>query len=550
MAPAANFNQHEEETINPYSRQHRRKLVVPSKTRKLATRNEDHSQPHVTNLAMRAGPTAENLPYPPPPYTPTIPLHASTLMPGDPDPSAPTFTPLNSPQAASLAPHGINVGILVIAIVASVALLLLTAAGVRYFVKRKANKLKAAYPRFTMWHPKPQAAKLHPEKVDSALSRSDLQAASSSFGRFVFISTSDGDLRPVKDKDEGVEYDAPELPRVDQLSSAQEDTVYRRYSAPAAIGDSDGSEEPALTSGSTRPTSLPPSTRELSLMIQRQRAAELAQMMRMKIVRDSSTMNMFPSSSSHSLSESAQYRSMTHGLGIIREELDDEIDISSTAMSALHEYGMSLDPATPTVPITELFQVDKNGKVVRSSIPLSSPATPPLTSAIMPNSQSSPSLSSGESRGTSVALSDDDSMDEAVIVQIAQARSMDIKRGVLVSLNTSNSISPGLPSVSHSAPALRSYDSRNSTILAFPSPPPMLSPIATSQISFSIDFEQSVEEQVFAYRESGPWSKAQYKLTTPGQIRALAESLAIPKSGAYVQQRDRAWPWPVHGVEV
>ena len=75
---------------------------------------------------------------------------------------------------------------------------------------------------------------------------------------------------------------------------------------------------------------------------------------------------------------------------------------------------------------------------------------------------------------------------------------------------------------------------------------PMLSPITPSPTSLSADIEESLEERVFAYRQSGPWSKQHYQLTTPGQVRALSEALTFVKPQAGVQQQHQAWPWPAH----
>ena len=54
---------------------------------------------------------------------------------------------------------------------------------------------------------------------------------------------------------------------------------------------------------------------------------------------------------------------------------------------------------------------------------------------------------------------------------------------------------------------------------------------------------------MFAYRESGPWSRENYRLTTPGQIRALVDALALSRPAHLLDQREKSWPWPPYEVD-
>ena len=146
---------------------------------------------------------------------------------------------------------------------------------------------------------------------------------------------------------------------------------------------------------------------------------------------------------------------MTHGLGIVQEE-DENVDIARTAMSALQEYSVAVDPTSPTVPITELFQVDSEGRIVRVGVGRGhsrdghndgSAYCDSPTSEGMPDTPTDGadlcSLRSGDT-DSDTEESCGDELKDAVVMRVPPARSlsMSYKRPVLISVRTSNSHAP------------------------------------------------------------------------------------------------------------
>ncbi|KAI0812325.1 hypothetical protein BC629DRAFT_931785 [Irpex lacteus] len=504
-------------------------------------------------------------PGPPPPYTPTIALHASTIPLSSPETatSIPTLLPTPPPALpapATPSPHGTNVGLLAGAVVAAGITIVLLAAFGRYLVRRNAKKLSKSHPRFSMWLPKTNERKLDEEVGEKAKE----EWADESVGQFVYISNSDGDLEdPEKEgteEDQHFEEDQEfgEVVRTNGNTLHPGDlppTLSRRFSAPGALEDFQATmpfNHSDLSSSMSAPASPNASCtmdRDTSLWIQRQKAAELAQIVRMRIVREDMPVHK-AATSCPDLTErddAAKRASVTinHGLGVVHGE--QEVDISSTALTALESYSIAAGSMTPNIPLTGLFKIDKAGKVIRMSSPPVSPSQEKVPSSpVSPSTSGSSSLTEGSG----------DELESAVIVRMAQTRSMEIKRGTLVAMDLRCS-----PPVSRSAPMLLDtfmqvpplpsnyFAPRSASAHGLSSPPPSLSPIIPSAASFTSDIEQSLEERVFAYRESGEWSRENYKLTTPGQVRALVEALSISRPVSVQGQTDRGWPWPAHRQE-
>ena len=490
---------------------------------------------HFRSLERRdAGPAAEEIDHAPPPYIAPPSLHAGTV-PADSVSTLPAAgepaSPIPGFGAASTPAHGTNVGLLVGLLLGGAALFgILAAIGMIYW-KRSARNLRALAPKVTPWRPQ------------ASVSTMGTLSMSSSFGNFVLLSTttSEEDVASLRakspeDKEFSVAQDSEGPPK-----ETARPTDPRRFSSPSALGATflrafRNSKAPEITTSVSAPASPSLASRDRSLHVQRQKAAELAQMVRMKFVKEEMPTG---TGSSTELAVPAMRRSITAGLGIVHRE--SEVDIASTLLCALDRYSVSFDASSPTVPITNLFQVGPDGRVVRR------PAAPSPASDVSPMTPQSAAPDTG-----SVAAEDDsedsDDVNDAVIVRIGQARSMEIKpeRGMLVSLHTAGALAAAAaPPASLSTPVLAAAApiARPRSAGALPAPP-VLSPITTSPTSLSADIEESLEERVFAYRQSGPWSKAQYQLTTPGQVRALSEALGIARPHA--AHREQAWPWPAH----
>ncbi|KAI0344553.1 hypothetical protein BDW22DRAFT_1354640 [Trametopsis cervina] len=517
----------------------------------------DHSPsaPRAMPPVKRAGRTDVSVPGPPPPYIPTIPLHAS-IIPFDSKAapsSAPTstlvpgiITPIaGDPSALSTpSPHGINVGLLVGTVLAGVVAVFLLAGLARYVVHRKARKIRNEHPRFSMWLPKVKDGEHAEEKAKGSVKG----YAETEFGQFVYISNSDGDMDVYRWQNKGDDDDRSERVRSTRDSLHPQDlppTLLRSHSSPEVLRDAkaampvDTRGFPASISAPASPDLSSPIDRDTSMWIQRQKAFELAQIVRMRIVQEAMPVHKATSCPDLSMVDKRASRisNNSNGLGAVQEEHGQEEDISSTALSALERYSIVVDPMTPTIPLTSLFHIDKGGKVVRLPSPPTSPTAEKTDTSLV-----SPSTSGG----SSFTEGDNDEIEKAVIVRMAQARSMEIKRGMLVSMDFRNMLPP-----SRSAPMLLDAQHRtNAPQSGFSSPPPSLSPIVPSPTSLSADIEQTLEESVFAYRPSGEWSKENYKLTTPGQVRALAESLALSRPVSVQHQPERGWPWPAQRTSI
>lgn len=494
---------------------------------------------HFRRVDRRADPTAESIDHAPPPYMAPAGLHAGTVAEGSqgtiPAAGGPAV-PVPGFGAASAPVHRTNVGLVAGLLLGGAALLgVLTALGVICW-RRKAKNLRALTAGITPWKARDSAPVLNTLSM------------SSSFGNFVLVSmaTSEGEslkLERHESKESFAEKGVQESPRPRRLAKLSLADP-RRFSSPS-LGATimrafHNTAEPGLTTSVSAPPSPSLDTRERSLHVQRQKAAELAQMVRMKFVKEELPVN---SASCPELASPSKRPAITAGLGIVHEE--SEVDIAGTLLRALDRYSVAFDAESPTVPITNLFQVDRTGKVVRRSAgpsPVSpasdapSPPSPPLpvTPAHLNRSDNGSAATEDE---------DIDDVNDAIIVRLGQARSMEIKpeRGTLVSLHTNSSLASATPaSLSTSGLALEGVRPQSTSAL----PAPMLSPIAPSPTSLSADIEETLEERVFAYRASGPWSKANYKLTTPGQVRALSESLTLARP--HTPQEQQAWPWPAH----
>lgn len=544
MAPATSSKQ-DNMDISRRGQGDRAHRPAGSKTKRATDEKlEDFApKPRTAPVSKRDGRVDVDVDHPPPPYTPSIALHASTI-PYTAIAGGPTSTSTPSgPNVATLRPHGANVGLLIGAVLASGLLILVLAVLGRHILRRQAGKILLSHPRFSMLQPREGSKQADFDKISGSPEK--LERHSSHLGQFVYISTSADELQEEAENVNEVDADqfVPQL-RTTLHPQDQTDIIMRRHSTPPTIGHHEMRTSTSINTATMPPSQSAPASPDLSgpldrvtsLWIQRQKAAELAQIVRMRIVREDMPVHKAVSCPDF-VSDGGRARAsmlLDHGLGIVQE--DQEVDIASTALSALQRYSIAVDPMSPNIPITNFFQIDKEGRVLR--LP-SSPVTP--ASDAMPATPLSPS-SSGVSSFSSDGCPEE--VENAVIVRMAQARSMEIKRGTLLSVNL-----PDAPPVSRSAPMLLDAQLA-ATEKSFPTPPPTLSPIAPSSTLLSADIEQSLEARVFAYRDSGAWSKQHYKLTTPGQVRALAESLAIARPVSVHHQTERGWPWPAHRSSV
>ncbi|KAF7797880.1 hypothetical protein EIP86_009086 [Pleurotus ostreatoroseus] len=464
--------------------------------------------PDRMRIHKRQGPTDQVLPGPPPVYTPTIPLHAS-IVPYTDLPSSTAIAPGNSGPAPGGAPqtlHGANIGLLVGAVVACSALLLLVGILVWYTLRRKACKLRAAHPRFSMFLPNPRLSAIS-QKTDSTWGNARPRSAANEGGQFVFVSTSEEDVAKNEKHDE---EGTPPLAVLKRIGSAfVSDATMRRHSSPAILEDFDAEQWlSASTSEPTRPLSLPPLVPNDRQYIQRQKAKEIAQMMRMRIIGHEPTRH---DAQLHALQRNsllaAHRRSMPHGLGIVHE-----VEEVESPRSALCGYGRSAS-SPPAMTLNELFDVDSNGEIVRLSMasmdsPAStaSPGMPPTPSALLANEDDNASIHSSDSS------LEEHELKSAVVIRAGRARSMEFKRPILISVHTTSAVFIS-PPASRSAPLLTSpqvssspgvtlvdTNASTSTISAFPSPPPMLGPIMMSPTAFAEDVSQSIQERMFTYR--------------------------------------------------
>ncbi|KIP08505.1 hypothetical protein PHLGIDRAFT_379288 [Phlebiopsis gigantea 11061_1 CR5-6] len=495
---------------------------------------------HLRSLEARAdgagGPVAENIPHAPPPYTPSISLHAGTATAGS-YPAVPTSSTSSSsggPITDGNESHRTNLPLLITGLLVGTLLLGVSFAIVRFLFKQHTKKRRAARPKFSML---------------KTASPKDTLSMSSSFGNFVLLATSEGDVAAtalerhlqsgsvVLSEDEKRELrvvNAPDVRRYSSMTTLEGAPPYRPHDCELLASETAPSIPPRdwglpiLTTSVSAPASPLLTPKDISLHVQRQKAAELEQIVRMKFVREEllpGTRASCPELTTPAL-DAGRRPSPAHGLHILHAR-ESEVDIASTALCALDRYAVAFDPASPTVPVSRLFQVARDGRVVRLASPAASPLTP--ASGVVPT----PPPSGAPDTASRAEEDDMTDVEDAVIVRAGRAHSVEVQRGVLVAVHTS-----ATPSGSY-------FAARPHSTGALPAVVPTLSPIVTSPTSLSADIEEVLEERVFAYRESGPWSKENYRLTTPGQVRALTEALALARPAA-VQQQQKPWPWPAH----
>ena len=362
-------------------------------------------------------------------------------------------------MSASLKPHGINVGLLVGAVVAVSAILLLVVAGtVRYLLKRKAGlRSTSAQLRFSMFNPSAKQAAPPAGRADVAWQKPDVcEEEKQDNGQFVLISTSAEDVRP-EHGERLPEEETPPLEVLNRISSVfnDDDIVIRRHSSPAVFTGEDPREEMIEEFLKSRPLSLPHLQHDSTRRIQRQKAAELAQMMRMQIIHTDGIPSPTSASSSRTSFASEKPRSVVNGLGIVHEADEQEVDIGSTAMAALEEYEVAIGSVGTPVRISEMFQVNKDGRIVRLSLNSTSNLTSPVTplsaeSEVMPKTPAAETGSDDDSTHTGDSLEED--LNSAVVVSMTHSKSvsMTFKRPILISVQTSKSMTIS-PPASHPA---------------------------------------------------------------------------------------------------
>lgn len=339
-------------------------------------------------------------------------------------------------------------------------------------------------------------------------------------------------------------------PAYERLRS-DDGSLPRRYSSPQMLYE----RSPVLQSPETptpRPLSLP--GRELSSLIQKQRLAELAQIQRMKqLQEDARVYRATPPISRRS--------SMLHGLGIIPEEL--EVDVGNTNLANLQHYPFLAGgtPALKSAPFSNYDQATELG----SSSSTSSETTKQISETYS-EPMSLEAIRTNTSETISSMAETEALEDDIGEVRMAHTQSVEIKRGVLVSLH--NSIisvpqfivsTPSVRSLSHLAispstssqdflsphdipsdstinlSAEPSSDTIGQTITSFPSPPPMLSPITTSSFTFTAEIEQGLGAKVLDYRRSHMFAGLgmSYARSKEDQLLALAEALDFDQPRNY-----------------
>ncbi|CAL1707391.1 unnamed protein product [Somion occarium] len=496
---------------------------TPSPT---TSRRQRH--PRAALSLARRGMTAEDIPYPPPPYTPTVALHAATLAPGEKDPSIVSWP-------AEHAATNSHTGPLVGAILAVTVIVITAAAVLVVLVKSKRLRL----PCFTS-----RTSRLRAMHLSSRRARGTKMAKRS---------TSVEEKAPLEDKinlyarvsqvpdyfDEDnakpLSENAPTRHPIARRShemfvnSSADEKQLRRYSSPA-VHDKKAS---TLAPGPhiARPFSLPPFDGEIPSPLLEQRIAELAQIRRMIITQEDLPVPEPP----QPRPPIAQRASTISGLGIIHEEL--EVDIGSTPLSNFDYISFSTDHVPPQRLLSYIQQPQEEARLPtpRSSVSGSRPM-----SSIHSEPMSLDSLDSGSS------MAETDVVEEDVgEVRMAHTHSVEIKKGVLVSLNSTisqfvvsskrnssssyatierNSVQQRGQSHKENQPKIQtrpSEDTFRRTITDFPSPPPMLSPITASSFTFLAEIEKGLGGGVFDYRNSSVPQRS----TKENQLLALAEAL-------------------------
>ncbi|KAJ3490350.1 hypothetical protein NLI96_g1479 [Meripilus lineatus] len=474
-------------------------------------------------------PSATAIPHPPPPYTPTISLHAPTLAPNMVDPSLPTLRPGSGPVPTSPPAQVNSRAVLGVVLLCSIVIIF-AASAATLFIKRRKIKLNLSTFKNALRGSKQRGEHIRMDEVDDMkLSEEDLAHPTGNLYRtsdvLGYYHSKRGEL-----DDEDTHPEMVPTHRLPGMPEDLADPSPRRYSSPSIINveiaTGSFSPDPALP----RPTSMPPPERQISIYVQQQKVAELAQIARMKVVRDESFATN-PSSLAEG-PEQLKRASASGGLGFVHD--NGGIDIGSTVLSTLQSYSLATGAKAP---ITDLFKVNAQGTFVytnRCSFP-----------------QSKSEQDSFGSSGSEVSMAETDIVDGGIVeLRMAHTRSMEIKRGVLVSLGPSstdvphllvshpsskNSICPLSTSrtsslnVPHAEDYLRpeSPTALDYEMADFPSPPPVLSPILPSSFALSDEIEKSLGDQVFSGRDSGLWPQDGYHLSTPGQIRALVDALDL-----------------------
>ncbi|KAH8078055.1 hypothetical protein BXZ70DRAFT_961904 [Cristinia sonorae] len=477
--------------------------------------------------------TAEAIYDAPPAYVPTEALHAATLAPDAEDPS---LDPSNWPAAqptplspAELTRHRTSPGIIVVAILISAIVALSVAVTAIVLIKKKHIRIRIPIPTFLQRHSLEKkinstkhwkTLKLTPSGSSNSelvgkRRHSDLLRRTTSIFQYVHIT---------HDDEESSSSEMKALEGHPAATISLSPTV-RRHSSPALSSNSASGTPLDSAARSPRPASLPPTDREAALLVQQQKLSELDQIERMKTLHDKSFA-----------------RQSVKGLGIVQD--DAEVDIGNTVLAALQHYKLS---------------AGKSMSMRTSLIGLP-------TSVSHPESFDSSIRSSTLSR---------DFEEDVAEIATARTQSMEIQKGVLVTLNSDTSDIPQLlistpstvasrrvfsspqltghisprqdylqPMRPYPPPALDSHtssDALNETPDHFSvTPPPMLSPIIPSSFGLSAEIEKSLEERVFAYRQA---SREKNKLIPQGSAR-VAEVLGIRRSNTYHDQPVRAWPWP------
>ncbi|KAK7687162.1 hypothetical protein QCA50_009665 [Cerrena zonata] len=499
-----------------------------------------HAGAHINKRAL----SAENIPYPPAPYTPTVALHAATLAPDAKDPSIPIQNTPGQPLS------GVRTGPLVAALLAGTLLLLSTVITLVILVKSKRLRLPCS------------ASRRRHRKSARYSRKSPAMSRKSSTGKEKSMISSTDDLfsrvsRVLKYSEKELLGDthgfltanSPEHSPTYEQIDMEEGLPPRRYSSPH-LGYDRPSGMLSPESPTPRPLSLP--GRELSSLIQKQRLAELAQIQRMKILQDDAR-------SYRSTPPISRRSSMLNGLGIIHEEL--EVDVGNTNLANLQHYPFM---AGETPSLTSAPFPAHTAKS-ESSPPMHSFESIEQMAATQSDPVSLETIQTNSSESLSSMMEAEDDIGE---VRMARAESVEIKRGVLVSVH--NSII-SVPQFVVSTPSVRSLmshmamspsnsssldflspndippdssanlnsepssDTIGRAITSFPSPPPMLGPITTSSFTFTAEIEEGLGGKVLDYRKSDIFTGSRMTHTTSRekQLLALAEALDFDKPTGY-----------------
>ncbi|KAI0081316.1 hypothetical protein K474DRAFT_1656819 [Panus rudis PR-1116 ss-1] len=478
---------------------------------------------HEHSILARRGPSqirAEEIDHPPPVYTPAAELHAATLAPGTKDPSLSpqtNFGPQTSQQ---------HVALMVAAILTGTILGLIAAVTVVVLIK--SNRMRVPLLRLSSRSRPPRKHKKvkRSSTLPVAIEKESTQHVDFLYRISAALDYSDCEKLPPMDCPSSPATPTP-MPRRSQYMPVVSSPL-RRYSSPIisheeiqAVGKGPRPKAPL------RPKSLPSSEVELAKLAQQQKLAELAQIQRMSIIRDTSTYAM-PSRPS---SKRSSTMSMS-GLGIIQEEL--EVDISSTSMSTLDGFSFIADESMLQCATSDVFDASKANKDPSASVSRTSLAK--RISSLHSEPMSLESFDASFASNTS-SMDETDILEEDLgEVRVAHARSMEIKKGVLVSLHGSPEVPQFIVSTPSGIVSLArmplsqsvsvhslsmyndnekqelaaymesdvpeplgdepSHDTIDYAINAFPSPPPMLSPIQTSFPLFA-EIEKGLENGVF-----------------------------------------------------